>query len=224
MKNALAFLFSLLFAQVTWAEDALQYKKGAMAGDYQAQRNWASSLAYGQGIAQNVIEACAWRIIIVSTQHARVGDSDVGNFSSNCASKPVTEAAQALAEKLSPAIPVKKRTIKDDIWILTDEECPGKRCVERFSDFPQVYTKAVAGEVAAMRRLAQCYAKGCENFVRHYDGFMACLWITRTIASVGSAATREDKILSNNTCGIVPDKGKPLVDFMLGQIAKLAAQ
>lgn len=60
-------------------------EKQALAGDYQAQRNLAYYLSTGaEGHAQDVVAACAWRIVILGSGHAKVDSSDEGNKTFDC--------------------------------------------------------------------------------------------------------------------------------------------
>mgnify|MGYP006976758449 CR=1 FL=1 len=76
----------------------------AKAGDYQGQRNVAWFLHRGDSppIKRNPIQACAWRLVIVSAGHAQVGPGDTGNVRIECGrlSEAERAAAQARATQL----------------------------------------------------------------------------------------------------------------------------
>lgn len=58
----------------------------ARAGDYRGQRNVAYMLkGQERGVTQNVIQSCAWRLVIMSTGHAQVGQGDEANMRIDCA-------------------------------------------------------------------------------------------------------------------------------------------
>lgn len=68
----------------------------AMAGDYQGQRNVAFCLKTGcdGGVAVRVVEACAWRMIILGSE-ARVDQSDMSNYFNDCGSLSETDIRDA---------------------------------------------------------------------------------------------------------------------------------
>jgi hypothetical protein len=69
--------------EVPGADGGLE--KQALAGDYQAQRNLAYYLSTGaEGHAQNVVAACAWRIVILRSGHSKADSSDEGNKTFDC--------------------------------------------------------------------------------------------------------------------------------------------
>lgn len=60
-------------------------EKQALAGDYQAQRNLAFYLSTGaEGHTQNVVTACAWRIVVLRSGHAKADSSDESNKTFDC--------------------------------------------------------------------------------------------------------------------------------------------
>ncbi|MBX6722718.1 MAG: hypothetical protein IRY92_05730 [Dactylosporangium sp.] len=76
----------------------------AKAGDYQGQRNAAWFLHRGDSppMQRNPIQACAWRLVIVSAGHAQAGPGDTGNVRIECGrlSEAERAAAQARATQL----------------------------------------------------------------------------------------------------------------------------
>lgn len=85
-------------------------EKQALAGDYQAQRNLAYYLSTGaEGHAQNVVGACAWRIVILRSEHAKADSSDEGNKTFDCDRKL---NPQQLREAESRASALLKRIMK----------------------------------------------------------------------------------------------------------------
>jgi hypothetical protein len=85
-------------------------EKEALAGDYQAQRNLAYYLSTGaEGHAQNVVVACAWRIVILRSGHEKADSSDEGNKTFDCDRKL---NAQQLREAESQAGALLKRVKK----------------------------------------------------------------------------------------------------------------
>lgn len=86
-------------------------EKEALAGDYQAQRNLAYYLSTGaEGHAQNVVAACAWRIVILKSRHSEADSSDEGNKTFDCDRKlnsPQLREAESQANALLKRI--KKR-------------------------------------------------------------------------------------------------------------------
>jgi hypothetical protein len=85
-------------------------EKEALAGDYQAQRNLAYYLSTrAEGHAQNVVAACAWRIVILKSRHAEADSSDEGNKTFDCDRKL---NSQQLREAESQANALLKRIKK----------------------------------------------------------------------------------------------------------------
>src|SRR2546421_868971 len=63
-------------------------EKQALAGDYQAQRNLAYYLSTGaEGHPTNPVTACAWRIVILKSGHAKADASDTSNKTFDCERK-----------------------------------------------------------------------------------------------------------------------------------------
>lgn len=170
----------------------------ARKGDYQAQRNAAYMLERGDGVAQNAIEGCAWRFVVIATQGARVNDSDL-MIDDRCGGDILRTSALARTQALLPALPQPRRTIEDDLAALTDDKCPGRDCIGPLNNFASDYRGAIHGDVDAMRTVAGCFASGCAARI-DIDFFKACLWATQLLG-MKSIANREDKAIETNTCG-----------------------
>jgi hypothetical protein len=175
--------------------------KGALAGSYQDQRNVAYSLEHGDGVAKNKIESCAWRIIIIATQGAAVGDTDL-MIDERCGNKDLLESAELRSQTLIKKIKPKPRSLNGDIFVLTNGNCPGPACTGESKTFSDDYRQAIAGNDSAMRKISLCFAKGCDGNALGYDGFKACLW-AQQIISYGSP-TKADLALSAQNC-VGPD-------------------
>jgi len=82
------------------------YERNALAGNYTAQRNAAYCLrtAKCEGvILAKIVEACAWRIVILVSGHRWVNQSDIDNYHEECSSNLSPEeraAATAQADQL----------------------------------------------------------------------------------------------------------------------------
>jgi hypothetical protein len=78
------------------------YERNALAGNYTAQRNAAYCLktAKCEGVIfPRMIEACAWRIVILGSGHHWVNQSDIDNYQDDCvASLSAQEQGSALAQ------------------------------------------------------------------------------------------------------------------------------
>ena len=102
-------------AEATSSEPSGEYQKlerGALAGNYQDQRNLAYWLSggYGGAAPTNPVLACAWRIVILNSGDRRVDEGDVSNKQLYCdkrLDKDAQQAAKAQSEKLLAQ--VKKR-------------------------------------------------------------------------------------------------------------------
>lgn len=78
-------------------------EKKALSGDYQAQRNYAYSLATGDGGAPyEPVKACAWYAYITVSGSSRVDETDQGNVRVYCGrlTDAQREQAQVLAEQV----------------------------------------------------------------------------------------------------------------------------
>lgn len=215
---SLALYFALTISAV--AEDATQYRASALKGDYQAQRNWAYSLANGDGIAKNPIEGCVWRIVVIATQHARVGSSDASNLTTDCPTQTVMNAAQVRATAIMAKLPLRTRTIASDLSDLTEGKCPGPSCEREYGQFPGLYRRAVDGELAAMRELARCFAERCDKFPS-FDLLHSCVWIRRVIASSSATPSRADSIRQATTCGFLEPRATLVADAMIAEIGRM---
>jgi hypothetical protein len=78
------------------------YQRKAMAQDYNAQRYTAVCLRTARCVGspvRNLIEACAWRIVILGSGHSEVDASDIANYQHDCQSLIVDqERANALTK------------------------------------------------------------------------------------------------------------------------------
>lgn len=216
----LAAMVVIASVNVALASEALKYEKDALKGNYQAQRNWAYSLAHGDGVRQNVIEACAWRLIIVSTQHALVSQTDASNLDGDCQNQSVADAGEKRARTIIKSLPLRTRSVAGDLSDLTDGACPGTGCVKTYGTFASIYERGVAGDVSAMRELGRCFSSRCEQFPQH-DLFQACIWIKRVMASVGNSASREDRVLFSTTCGFLGERANRTADQMVRAIGQI---
>ncbi|MFY3864300.1 hypothetical protein ACOTJQ_30830 [Achromobacter xylosoxidans] len=91
----------LIFTPAHAAEKLADLKQKALAGDYQAQRN----LAFGysdkfSGQNKNPVLACAWRMVILTTEQA--DETDMSNYNTYCGKLPpgLLSIAQMKAELL----------------------------------------------------------------------------------------------------------------------------
>ena len=103
-------LAPLLCGASAVAQETLEgLRARAYQGDPDAQRNLASCL--GEDASEcptqpepNAIEACAWRMIIVASGHAKVSDADVDAYQTDCGFQTLSRLEQlgalALAERL----------------------------------------------------------------------------------------------------------------------------
>jgi hypothetical protein len=82
------------------------YERNALAGNYTAQRNaaYCLSTAKCEGVIfPRMIEACAWRIVILGSGHHWVNETDIENYRDECVSGLSGQergAALAQAEQL----------------------------------------------------------------------------------------------------------------------------
>jgi hypothetical protein len=86
----------------TAQESFYLYERNALAGNYTAQRNAAYCLktAKCEGVIfPRLIEACAWRIVILGSGHHWVNETDIENYQDECVSSlPAQERGAALAQ------------------------------------------------------------------------------------------------------------------------------
>ena len=74
----------------------------AYGGDYQAQRNLAYSLSdRSAAVVRSPLNACTWRLIIVSSGAKQVDDSDWANMNLICSRLSELELAQAKAQAIA---------------------------------------------------------------------------------------------------------------------------
>ena len=77
------------------------YERNALAGNYAAQRNAAFCLRTakcGGVIFPRMIDACAWRMVILGSGHRAVNPSDAENYQDECvAALSAEERAAALS-------------------------------------------------------------------------------------------------------------------------------
>jgi hypothetical protein len=97
----------LLISTAAGAESLEEMRTKAMAGDYQAQRNLAFSLAKGWGteIKQNPMLGCAWYKVILLSGSEQVHEGDIGNVQVYCGR--LTAEQQAMAEAQAQALAAK---------------------------------------------------------------------------------------------------------------------
>jgi len=90
MKTAVIAAMLVASISAASAQEALEtYRRKAMARDYDAQRETASCLRTGKCVGSpvaNVIEACAWRMVILGSGHCNVDASDGANYQEDCRS------------------------------------------------------------------------------------------------------------------------------------------
>lgn len=193
------------------------YKAGAFSGDYQAQRNYAYSLANGEGVPKDDVEACAWRMIIISTQGAKVMDGDLLNLRAEC--KTVGTRAAARARALTSSLPPVRRTLLGDIADLTDNACPGPRCSGPLAALAGDYASATTGDVQAARRASDCLAGGCE--MRAFNLFYACLMARLALTAQSASGSSEARVRERQTCGILDASAEPSIEEHLQQLRSI---
>jgi len=97
----LATSLMLIFTPAHAAENLAALKQKALAGDYQAQRNLA--FGYSDRFSdqkKNPVLACAWRMVILTTEQA--DETDMSNYNTYCGKLPpdLLSIAQMKAELL----------------------------------------------------------------------------------------------------------------------------
>lgn len=86
------------------SSEARGLEKKALAGDYQSQRNLAYYLTTGEeGVKADPVMACAWRIVILKSNHPQADASDAGNKQFDCDRK-LTPAQLRQAEGQAAAL------------------------------------------------------------------------------------------------------------------------
>jgi hypothetical protein len=87
--------------------------QGAMAGDYQSQRNVSAFLEdrgipqrdFRIGVEPNVLQSCAWALVTLNSGHARANEFDVRYVRSRCGHRDVDRrAAELRAEAIMAEI------------------------------------------------------------------------------------------------------------------------
>ena len=104
----------------TAQESFYLYERNALAGNYTAQRNAAYCLktAKCEGVIfPRMIEACAWRIVILGSGHHWVNQSGIDNYQDDCVSGL---SAQEQGSALAQAEQLFKRIYKRPLPPLTE--------------------------------------------------------------------------------------------------------
>jgi hypothetical protein len=103
---AILLISAVSIVPATAQESFYLYERNALAGNYTAQRNaaYCLSTAKCEGVIfPRMVEACAWRMVILGSGHHWVNQSDVDNYQEECASNLSAQeqsAALGLAEQL----------------------------------------------------------------------------------------------------------------------------
>jgi hypothetical protein len=103
---AILLISAVSIVPATAQESFYLYERNALAGNYTAQRNaaYCLSTAKCEGVIfPRMVEACAWRMVILGSGHHWVNQSDVDNYQEECASNLSAQeqsAALELAEQL----------------------------------------------------------------------------------------------------------------------------
>lgn len=193
MKKGLAewiIVGTLSLAQTAIAGNPEVYQRDAFKGDYQAQRNHAYALFHGEGVPANPLEACAWRLVVFSSQGAKLTDSDISNIWIACQSPDLMSAAVRRAAVILTSLPQEVRAIDRDIRDLTDDLCPGTRCNGEAAAFMSFYKEAMTGRIDAVRQLSRCLSTACAPMGLNF--FQSCVWSQVALASVGRTASHDD--------------------------------
>ena len=94
------FILGIAMSSANAQESFDIYERNALAGNYAAQRNAAFCLRTakcGGVIFPRMIDACAWRMVILGSGHRAVNPSDVENYQDECvAALSADERATAL--------------------------------------------------------------------------------------------------------------------------------
>jgi len=203
-------------------DDAATLLKRAQAGDYESQRNLSYVLFHGEGIPKNIIEACAWRVVIVSSQHAKVVENDISALDIACGSQTVMDAAVKRSASILKAIPARSRTLGGDLSDLSENRCSETNCASEWRVFEGLYRKATQGDIGAMRQVARCFSERCDH-EQPFDLFHACTWARLVLTNLGGHAERSDRVRENNTCGIISARARPIADVNGKQLLKLSS-
>lgn len=69
-----------------------EYREKAINGHYIDWRNMAFALSSGDASDEDRIQACAWRIAIISSKNPKIDTGDEGNLEMDCNQRGLTEA------------------------------------------------------------------------------------------------------------------------------------
>lgn len=192
--------------------------KKAIDWGYTAQRNVAFSYQSGDGVAQNLVEACAWRSVVAFGRGIDVSDSDITHLE-GCHDRGLQkEAAGRAASIVKTLRPRPPRSVQLDLDDLAAEACDEGKCSARFDRFADLYKAAIRGETAAIRELARCYLSA-DCSPDGMNGFQGCLWTLELMRVVGE---RDAPLRSQRSihCGSSPT-AKVAIDHHLAAIRQM---
>lgn len=176
--------------------------KRAAEWDVTSQRNVAYAYQRGEGVAQNAVEACAWRFIVVFARGIDVDDTDIISLE-GCQEGGFLQEASKRAVGLTKTLrPRPARSIDSDISDLAADYCDGAACSDSFKQFSDLYKAAIRGETPAMEKMAECFLSA-DCSPAGMNGFQGCLWTLEVIRTVGD---RSPDLRSNRMihCGKSP--------------------
>lgn len=214
------FLGMGLLSQASAGEFSDELRK-ARLGDYGAQRNVAFMLKQGDGTSRNVMEGCAWRFVVMLTQGALVGDTDV-LIEDRCGG--VARLASSRADVILREIGSPPRSIDRDVAGLTSEDCPGPRCPPQDVRFVADYRAAVKGDVDSMRRVRDCFAKTCGVSNVPFNLVQACIWSTRVVASNGAVRVAADDRARTSACNVQTPGARAVIEHHMAELDGIAAR
>ncbi len=191
----------------------------AKALDYTEQRNVAYMLLNGDGVAKNPVEGCAWRLVIVASQGARVDDTDVPGEA--CENTELMKSAVVRAQAILREIGVPKRSVETDITTITDGACPGAKCTGKVAAFSENYRRAIAGEVEAARAVAACFIDRCADSSVALNFLQACAWVNRLKAYNGGVLPATDSRLQQRSCGLLSPRQRLAAEQLAIQLTAL---
>lgn len=120
---AASLLWGALAEAPALAQDGLEADRAkAMQGDVDAQRRLASCLGEEPGdcpappTEPSPAEACAWRMVIIASGHARIDASDTANYERDCSYRTISQLEQVAA--LTQAERVFREIYSRDISLL----------------------------------------------------------------------------------------------------------
>lgn len=218
----LLILGMLIHAGAAQANDPDEFRRGALKGDYQAQRNHAYVLQHGDGVPANPLEACAWRLVIFSTQGAKLIDSDISNIWMACPSKELMTASNRRAAAIVPTLPHSERSIDGDIRDFTEDTCPGSTCKGKQAAFVSIYKEAMTGKIDAIRQLSQCLSSACAPMGINF--FQSCVWSQIALASLGPNASKDDIRHDKRVCEIDRAAARDLAKFHMKSVLQMISQ